>query len=172
MGNELFILEEQDTDNVTTDRGPTLREEFGRAIDAYPWHRDADVAQRNQMCSPTLCVHDLRSDRGLFLSCYRTAKGEYRYTVANLIPALRRRFLLFRRAGRLIDLHTIAETHPGSFFENMLAFHPFLPKTSRLVLADYVTMDSGTGCVHTAPGFGADDYVTCKIGRASCRERV
>ena len=96
MGNELFILEEQDTDNVTTDRGPTLREEFGRAIDAYPWHRDADVAQRNQMCSPTLCVHDLRSDRGLFLSCYRTAKGEYRYTVANLIPALRRRFLLFR----------------------------------------------------------------------------
>ena len=51
MGNELFILEEQDTDNVTTDRGPTLREEFGRAIDAYPWHRDADVAQRNQMCS-------------------------------------------------------------------------------------------------------------------------
>ncbi|MBQ8403037.1 MAG: class I tRNA ligase family protein, partial [Clostridia bacterium] len=31
-------------------------------------------------------------------------------------------------------------------------------KTSRLVLAEYVTMDSGTGCVHTAPGFGADDY--------------
>ena len=44
----------------------------------------------------------------------------------------------------------------------MLAQHPFLPKTSRLVLADYVTMDSGTGCVHTAPGFGADDYLTCK----------
>ena len=50
----------------------------------------------------------------------------------------------------------------GAFFENMLADHPFLPKTSRLVLADYVTMDSGTGCVHTAPGFGADDYQTCK----------
>ena len=30
------------------------------------------------------------------------------------------------------------------------------------MLADYVTMDSGTGCVHTAPGFGADDYQTCK----------
>ena len=60
------------------------------------------------------------------------------------------------------DSWEIAETHPGSFFENMLADHPFLPKTSRLVLADYVTMDSGTGCVHTAPGFGADDYQTCK----------
>ena len=56
----------------------------------------------------------------------------------------------------------IVETYPGAFFENMLARHPFLDKTSRLVLADYVTMDSGTGCVHTAPGFGADDYETCK----------
>ena len=61
-----------------------------------------------------------------------------------------------------IDEYEIVETHSGSFFENMLASHPFLPKTSRLVLADYVTMDSGTGCVHTAPGFGADDYLTCK----------
>ena len=58
--------------------------------------------------------------------------------------------------------YEIIETHEGAFFENMLAYHPFLPKTSRLVLADYVTMDSGTGCVHTAPGFGADDYLTCK----------
>ena len=58
--------------------------------------------------------------------------------------------------------YSIVETHEGAFFENMLADHPFLPKTSRLVLADYVTMDSGTGCVHTAPGFGADDYQTCK----------
>ena len=57
--------------------------------------------------------------------------------------------------------YEIVETHEGRFFENMLAKHPFLPKTSRLVLADYVTMDSGTGCVHTAPGFGADDYQTC-----------
>ncbi|WP_300412095.1 isoleucine--tRNA ligase [uncultured Oscillibacter sp.] len=60
------------------------------------------------------------------------------------------------------DSWEIVETHPGSFFESMLADHPFLPKTSRLLLADYVTMDSGTGCVHTAPGFGADDYQTCR----------
>ena len=60
------------------------------------------------------------------------------------------------------DSYEILERHPGSFFENMLADHPFLPKTSRLLLAPYVTMDSGTGCVHTAPGFGADDYQTCR----------
>ena len=58
--------------------------------------------------------------------------------------------------------YEILEAHSGSFFENMLAQHPFLDKTSRLILADYVTMDSGTGCVHTAPGFGADDYMACK----------
>jgi len=60
------------------------------------------------------------------------------------------------------DSYEILESHPGAFFENMLARHPFLDKTSRLLLADYVTMDSGTGCVHTAPGFGADDYQTCR----------
>jgi len=57
--------------------------------------------------------------------------------------------------------YEIVATYPGQFFENMLAQHPFLDKTSRLVNAEYVTMDSGTGCVHTAPGFGADDYQTC-----------
>ncbi len=59
------------------------------------------------------------------------------------------------------ESYEVLAKHPGAFFENMLAQHPFLPKTSRLVLAEYVTMDSGTGCVHTAPGFGADDYQTC-----------
>ena len=61
-----------------------------------------------------------------------------------------------------VEDYEIVETHPGSFFEYMQAGHPFLPKTSQLVTAEYVTMDSGTGCVHTAPGFGADDYQTCK----------
>ncbi len=61
-----------------------------------------------------------------------------------------------------VENYEVLETHPGDFFENMTASHPFLPKSSRLVNAEYVTMDSGTGCVHTAPGFGADDYETCK----------
>ena len=60
-----------------------------------------------------------------------------------------------------LESYEVLATYPGSFFENMLAKHPFLDKTSRLVWAEYVTMDSGTGCVHTAPGFGADDYQTC-----------
>ncbi len=56
--------------------------------------------------------------------------------------------------------YKIVQRFVGSDFEGMTAEHPFLPRTSAVVLADYVTTDSGTGCVHTAPGFGADDYLT------------
>lgn len=65
------------------------------------------------------------------------------------------------KAGGISD-YEIMTTMRGSEFEFMTARHPFLDRDSVLVNADYVTMDSGTGCVHTAPGFGADDYVTCK----------
>ena len=58
--------------------------------------------------------------------------------------------------------YEIVKQFVGADFEYMLAQHPFLDKTSQLCTAEYVTMDSGTGCVHTAPGFGADDYETCK----------
>ena len=58
--------------------------------------------------------------------------------------------------------YEIVATFVGQDFEYMQAWHPFLDKPSQLCTADYVTMDSGTGCVHTAPGFGADDYETCK----------
>ena len=61
-----------------------------------------------------------------------------------------------------VDHFEILKTLPGSAFEFMKARHPFLDRDSLLVNADYVTMDSGTGCVHTAPGFGADDYITCR----------
>ncbi|HEX2574247.1 MAG TPA: isoleucine--tRNA ligase [Polyangia bacterium] len=42
------------------------------------------------------------------------------------------------------------------------ARHPFIDRVSRLVPADYVTLEQGTGLVHTAPGHGADDYLTGK----------
>ncbi|HPS29170.1 MAG TPA: isoleucine--tRNA ligase, partial [bacterium] len=45
-------------------------------------------------------------------------------------------------------------------FEGMKAKHPFIDRESVIVYADYVTLDAGTGCVHTAPGHGNDDYLT------------
>ena len=65
------------------------------------------------------------------------------------------------QAGGVSD-YEVLTTLKGSEFEYMTAQHPFLDRESVLVNADYVTMDSGTGCVHTAPGFGADDYQTCR----------
>ncbi|PYJ09385.1 MAG: isoleucine--tRNA ligase [Verrucomicrobia bacterium] len=47
---------------------------------------------------------------------------------------------------------------PGSKLEGQTAQHPFLPRTSRILTADFVTMDTGTGAVHIAPGHGEDDY--------------
>ena len=48
----------------------------------------------------------------------------------------------------------------GAELEGLAPRHPFINRASPVVLADYVTTDSGTGCVHTAPGHGAEDYQT------------
>ena len=48
----------------------------------------------------------------------------------------------------------------GQDFEGMKFQHPFLPIQVPGVLADYVTLDQGSGIVHTAPGHGAEDFVT------------
>jgi len=53
---------------------------------------------------------------------------------------------------------------PGSAITGIIAQHPFLPRTAIVLTADFVTMDSGTGAVHIAPGHGEDDY---NLGRAN-----
>ncbi len=58
--------------------------------------------------------------------------------------------------------YEIVSRYTGRDLELIETQHPFLDRKSVVLLADYVTMDSGTGCVHTAPGFGADDYQTCR----------
>ena len=63
------------------------------------------------------------------------------------------------QAGGLDSYEELAHFSGGEL-EYMTAAHPFLERDSLVVCADYVTMDSGTGCVHTAPGFGVDDYRT------------
>jgi isoleucyl-tRNA synthetase len=54
----------------------------------------------------------------------------------------------------------VVATVPGRALEGLATRHPFIDRPSPVVLADYVTTDSGTGCVHTAPGHGAEDYQT------------
>ena len=51
-------------------------------------------------------------------------------------------------------------TLKGSAFEHLRYQHAFLPREGVFVLGDYVTLEAGTGLVHTAPGHGADDFLT------------
>ena len=55
------------------------------------------------------------------------------------------------------------ETFPGSKLEGIGVQHPFLPRTAIVLTADFVTMDTGTGAVHIAPGHGEDDYSLGKM---------
>ena len=50
----------------------------------------------------------------------------------------------------------------GAEMEYMKAKHPFIDRESLVIVGDHVTLESGTGCVHTAPGHGVDDYNVCK----------
>jgi isoleucyl-tRNA synthetase len=59
-----------------------------------------------------------------------------------------------------IEKYSVKSIFSAVGLEKKNCRHPFLDRDSLLVLADYVTTDAGTGCVHTAPGHGTDDYQT------------
>ena len=65
------------------------------------------------------------------------------------------------KAAGIADYKILA-TLKGSDFELMTAKHPFLDRESVVLCGDHVTLDAGSGCVHTAPGFGADDFNICR----------
>ncbi|MFN6991705.1 MAG: isoleucine--tRNA ligase, partial [Fervidobacterium sp.] len=54
----------------------------------------------------------------------------------------------------------LIEKFQGKDLEGKLTKHPLYDRTSVIVLAEYVTLEDGTGCVHTAPGHGEEDYQT------------
>ncbi|WP_413380029.1 isoleucine--tRNA ligase [Alkalihalobacillus sp. 1P02AB] len=55
--------------------------------------------------------------------------------------------------------HEVLKTVKGSELEFVLTQHPIYDRTSVVILGEHVTLDAGTGCVHTAPGHGEDDYL-------------
>lgn len=59
-----------------------------------------------------------------------------------------------------ISEYAIVTTFSAAGLEGRKCKHPFIERESLIVLADYVTLESGTGCVHTAPGHGREDYIT------------
>lgn len=57
---------------------------------------------------------------------------------------------------------TLIKTFKGQEAEGIVLKHPFYDRDSILIVGEHVTNDAGTGCVHTAPGHGEDDYIVCK----------
>ena len=78
----------------------------------------------------------------------------------NLIVAKDMAETVFATIG--IENYEIIATFKGSELEGIWCDHPFLNRKSLIINGDHVTMEAGTGCVHTAPGFGMDDFLVCQ----------
>ncbi len=57
------------------------------------------------------------------------------------------------------DDAVVTKTVKGSELEHIVARHPFYERDSLIMNGEHVTLDAGTGCVHTAPGHGEDDFI-------------
>ena len=82
------------------------------------------------------------------------ANGEYYVMATDLAP------FAMADAG-ITDYETVGIIR-GDELEYMKTAHPFIDRTSLVIVGDHVTLESGTGCVHTAPGHGVDDFIVCK----------
>jgi isoleucyl-tRNA synthetase len=78
------------------------------------------------------------------------AGGEYYVTARDLLPPV-------MEAAGLPEYRVVLEV-PGKELEGLVARHPYLERDSRFVLAEHVTLETGSGLVHTAPGHGQEDY--------------
>lgn len=66
-----------------------------------------------------------------------------------------------RKAADLPE-YEVLKTFSGYELEYVTTQHPFLDRDSVVITGNHVTLETGTGCVHTAPGFGADDFIVCQ----------
>ena len=78
------------------------------------------------------------------------ANGEFYIMATDLVAGA-------MKAAKILDYETVS-VFKGSEFEYMTVQHPFLDRDSLVILGDHVTLESGTGCVHTAPGHGVEDF--------------
>ncbi len=81
--------------------------------------------------------------------CLFEMNGEYNIAAKRLLPIL---------ADLLETEYKIVEEFKGEQLEGLKTTHPLYDRDSLLITQDYVVLDQGTGCVHTAPGHGEEDY--------------
>ncbi len=87
-------------------------------------------------------------------SLVKVANGEIYIIATDLVSSV------MAESG-ITEFETVA-TLFGDEFEYMTAYHPFMERDSLVILGDHVTLDAGSGCVHTAPSFGLDDFYVCQ----------
>ena len=66
------------------------------------------------------------------------------------------------KAAKIEGDYEIVKRFKGQELELMTCYHPFIDRESLVIVGDHVTLDAGTGCVHTAPGHGVEDYMVCQ----------
>jgi isoleucyl-tRNA synthetase len=71
-----------------------------------------------------------------------------------------------------LESYEIIATVRGSELELMETYHPFLDRKSTVLCGAHVTLEAGTGCVHTAPGHGSDDFDICKYYDENVMDKV
>ncbi len=81
--------------------------------------------------------------------------GVYEVDGEYMIFALRLAPIVEEKLGKSFKL---IKRFVGKDLEGLKALHPFIDRESLLITADYVTLEQGTGCVHTAPGHGEEDF--------------
>ena len=91
---------------------------------------------------------------GLEYSLVKVAGGDILIMATELVKSV------MEESG--ISEYETVGTLLGSEFEYMTAYHPFMDRDSLLILGDHVTLEAGSGCVHTAPSFGLDDFYVCQ----------
>jgi len=82
------------------------------------------------------------------------ANGEYFVMAEELVASS-------MEAASVADYEIVGNIK-GSELEYMSANHPFIDRESLIIVGDHVTLESGTGCVHTAPGHGVEDFEVCQ----------
>jgi len=81
--------------------------------------------------------------------------GEEYYCMANELVAKT------MQAAGITEYETVG-IFQGSELEYIQTKHPLYDRPSPVIVGDHVTLESGTGCVHTAPGYGVEDFEVCK----------
>ena len=90
---------------------------------------------------------------------------DYEYTLVkvgeeNYVMAAELVDTVMKAAG--IEEYSTFGSFKGSELEYLVAVHPLFGRDSLVIVGDHVTLESGTGCVHTAPGFGVEDFEVCR----------